>query len=382
MSDPRTRLDEGSCRRLVRVHSWLEFALFVYALIFAGAAVDMDPADPAARELTSSFSAGFLALAIAGMFYQPVGVLGFGRPTWPLEPVLLAGVLGYGFADPRVAAAAYGLAYLYARILARKLNRAWFGCKADYQEQVVQQTKDMHPEETMLSDNLKFVYDTFYQAARKRNKKALERLVRNLALIAQGQVALGAVNERGLTFPQTPFDEIVRGGYAAALSPVKAIVQNWSQSEGKRKVLADLTIHPGISFPWKQQRFTDAINNETPWKYDPSNHQAYFLEPLGIVVFVNGHHSGWRGILDQKGQLPSTPVDLRQLVRAGLRVKAKGDAAVWTISTKESAAHRSAGTVPVRWSWWALVLTAVQALEEAQYSETVLPAKEVEPDRA
>jgi len=129
MSDPRVRLDDEGCRRLAQVHFWLEFALFVYVLIFGGAAVYLNPADPDARELTSYFSAGFLALAIAGMFYQPVEVLGFGRPSWPLEPVLLAGILGYGFADPRVAAVAYGLAYLYARTLGRWLSRRWFGCE-------------------------------------------------------------------------------------------------------------------------------------------------------------------------------------------------------------------------------------------------------------
>ncbi len=65
------------------------------------------------------------------LFYQPFPVFGYGRPTWPLEPLvfpMLLVVAWPGGFPPWIASLLYLAGYLYARTLGRSLLRAWFGC--------------------------------------------------------------------------------------------------------------------------------------------------------------------------------------------------------------------------------------------------------------
>ena len=227
-----------------------------------------------------------------------------------------------------------------------------------------------------MTEELAFVHDTFHQMAREGRERALVRLVHNLALVAQGQVALAPAGERG--FPRTLSDE-VRPLPGRPPSAPGQLVQEWIRTESERPpVLADLAVHPGLAFPWHPTRFVRNLAREEPWRYDRMNHRAYFLEPLGIVVFENGLHSGWRGVLDREGRLPAIPLDLGRVVREGLRVEVRGAKAFWTVAPES---HRAsplpeANATPVRWPWWALAVTATRALVEAGHTGTILPPKE------
>ena len=94
-------------------------------LLLAAAFLNLVLGPGAVRPLAWAVVAGWALL----LFYQPLPVLGYGGPTWPLKPVVLAPTVLVALPgiSPFGAALIYGLAYLYARTLGRYLLERWFG---------------------------------------------------------------------------------------------------------------------------------------------------------------------------------------------------------------------------------------------------------------
>ena len=107
------------CERALRAQGWME------TLLLAAAFSSLVLGPGAVRPLAWMVAAGWALL----LFYQPLPVLGYGRPTWPLEPVVLVPIVLAALpgVSPFGAALGYGLAYLYARTLGRSLLERWFG---------------------------------------------------------------------------------------------------------------------------------------------------------------------------------------------------------------------------------------------------------------
>jgi hypothetical protein len=100
----------------------------------------------------------------------------------------------------------------------------------------------------------------------------------------------------------------------------------WVQEGPPKGLTLDLATDTVISFPWHGGRLLKSLERigEVPWRYDPSNHEAYYYRPVGVAFFVNGLHSGAVGILKREGRLPATEIDLSPLYAAGFRVEWQG----------------------------------------------------------
>ncbi len=119
-------LNPKECARLTLVHQALERVTLIAAVFLLIGGLFNPPI-----AFVQAWSAVYAAIWLAAALYQPTTLIGAGNPTWPLEPLLIAAALAYIGGHPWVAAAFYGLGYLYARTLGRRLSRQWFDCEVE-----------------------------------------------------------------------------------------------------------------------------------------------------------------------------------------------------------------------------------------------------------
>jgi hypothetical protein len=155
------------------------------------------------------------------------------------------------------------------------------------------------------------------ELAKKGDVAALRLLVRAAALPLMAEGMLDWADKKEKDLPRLLHLAIPRQ-VLEAMRLRKVRVQ-----EGPPKGLTlDLATDTVVSFPWNGERLRKSLERigQAPWRYDPSNHEAYYHRPVGVAFFVNGLHSGAVGILKREGTLPATEIDLSPLYAAGFRV--------------------------------------------------------------
>jgi hypothetical protein len=157
------------------------------------------------------------------------------------------------------------------------------------------------------------------ELARKGDAAALRLLVRAAALPLTAEGMLGWADEKDLP-------RLLHLAIPRQVLEAMRLRRVWVQEGPPKGLTLDLATDTVISFPWNEERFLKVLKRigEAPWRYDPSNHEAYYHRPIGVAFFVNGLHSGAVGILKREGRLPATEIDLGPLYAAGFGIEWQG----------------------------------------------------------
>ncbi len=105
----------------------------------------------------------------------------------------------------------------------------------------------------------------------------------------------------GFPFPTCFYDEF--GSEHELLSPEKKLVK------------VDLAKDCVLVLPWNRKRLRDSIKNifASEFKFDETNHKAYYFSPVNICYIYNGNHSVASGIVYKKGYVMAEECDLSRL---------------------------------------------------------------------
>lgn len=85
--------------------------------------------------------------------------------------------------------------------------------------------------------------------------------------------------------------------------------------EEERLVRVDLAKDCVLVLPWNRKRMRDSIKNifANEFKFDESNHKAYYFSHVDICYVYNGNHSIASGIVYKKGYIQAKECDLSKL---------------------------------------------------------------------